>query len=168
MDAVVPWVRLLALIAPHYPKGGPKDGRPPMSLEMMLPVYFLPSWYALSGPMAEETLYVSAEREVAFSKDGKVWGVWRYKRSPGSFASRLNCAKPPRAASSTPSTRRSTGSFPWCAPRSSIRSAFSRASSAISRPATVGWPETVRNSSRYSRSVTCSWFDGGKAQRSVI
>jgi hypothetical protein len=27
MDAVVPWVGLLALIAPHYPKGGPKGGR---------------------------------------------------------------------------------------------------------------------------------------------
>ena len=24
MDAVVPWVRLLALIAPHYPKVGPE------------------------------------------------------------------------------------------------------------------------------------------------
>ena len=30
MDAVVPWTRLLALIAPHYPKTGPKGGRPPM------------------------------------------------------------------------------------------------------------------------------------------
>ena len=28
MDAVVPWGRLLALIAPHYPKAGPKGGRP--------------------------------------------------------------------------------------------------------------------------------------------
>ena len=34
MDAVVPWGRLLALIAPHYPKVGPKGGRPPMSLEI--------------------------------------------------------------------------------------------------------------------------------------
>ncbi len=33
MDAVEPWSRLLALIAPHYPKGGPKGGRPPMPLE---------------------------------------------------------------------------------------------------------------------------------------
>jgi hypothetical protein len=30
MDAVVPWGRLLALIVPHYPKVGPKGGRPPM------------------------------------------------------------------------------------------------------------------------------------------
>jgi len=59
MDVVVPCVRLLALIAPHYPKVGPKGGRPPMFLEMMLRVYFLQNWYALSDPMAEEMLYDS-------------------------------------------------------------------------------------------------------------
>jgi IS5 family transposase len=59
MEAVVPWGRLLALIAPHYPKVGPKGGRPPMPLETMLRVYFLQNWYALSDPMAEETLYDS-------------------------------------------------------------------------------------------------------------
>lgn len=57
MDAVVPWARLVALIAPHYFKAGPEGGRPPMPLETMLPVYFLQNWYALSDPMAEETLY---------------------------------------------------------------------------------------------------------------
>ena len=59
MDAVVPWARLLTLIAPHYPKMGPKGGRPPMPLETMLRVYFLQQWYELSDPMAEETLYDS-------------------------------------------------------------------------------------------------------------
>jgi transposase, IS5 family len=59
MDAVVPWGRLLALIEPHYPKVGPEGGRPPMPLETMLRVYFLQNWYALSDPMAEETLYDS-------------------------------------------------------------------------------------------------------------
>ncbi len=59
MDEVVPWGRMLALIAPHYPKVGSKGGRPPMPLEMMLRVYFLQNWYALSDPMAEETLYDS-------------------------------------------------------------------------------------------------------------
>jgi IS5 family transposase len=59
MDAVVPWGRLLGLIAPHYPKAGPRGGRPPMPLETMLRVYFLQNWYALSDPMAEETLYDS-------------------------------------------------------------------------------------------------------------
>ena len=59
MEAVVPWTRLLALIEPHYPKSGPKGGRPPMPLETMLRVYFLQQWYALSDPMAEEMLYDS-------------------------------------------------------------------------------------------------------------
>ena len=59
MDAVVPWDRLLALVAAHYPRTGPKGGRPPMPLETMPRVYFLQNWYALSDPMAEETLYDS-------------------------------------------------------------------------------------------------------------
>ncbi len=59
MEGVVPWRRLLVLIEPHYPKAGPKGGRPPMPLESMLRVYFLQNWYALSDPMAEEMLYDS-------------------------------------------------------------------------------------------------------------
>ena len=59
MEAVVPWGRLLGLITPHYPKAGPKGGRPPMPIETMLRVYFLQNWYALSDPMAEEMLYDS-------------------------------------------------------------------------------------------------------------
>jgi IS5 family transposase len=59
MEAVVAWTRLRALIEPYYPKAGPKGGRPPMPLETMLRVYFLQNWYALSDPMAEETLYDS-------------------------------------------------------------------------------------------------------------
>ena len=39
MDQVVPWARLLKLIAPHYPKAG--NGRAPMPLETMLRIYFL-------------------------------------------------------------------------------------------------------------------------------
>ena len=38
MEVVVPWDRLLGLIAPHNPKVGPKGGRPPMPLETMLRV----------------------------------------------------------------------------------------------------------------------------------
>ena len=34
MEVVVPWGRLLGLIAPQYPKAGPKGGRPPMPLEI--------------------------------------------------------------------------------------------------------------------------------------
>jgi IS5 family transposase len=59
MEAVVPWTRLLSLIEPHYPKAGPQGGRPPMPLETMLRVHFLQNWYALSDPMAEESLYDS-------------------------------------------------------------------------------------------------------------
>lgn len=52
MDAVVPWMRLQALIEPRYLKAGLKGGRPPMSLETMLCIYFLQNWYALSDPTA--------------------------------------------------------------------------------------------------------------------
>ncbi len=41
LDAVVRWSRLLALIEPHYPKAGPKGGRPPMPLDTILRMYFL-------------------------------------------------------------------------------------------------------------------------------
>ena len=59
MDVVVPWARLQALIEPHYPKVGPKGGRPPMPLETKLRIYLLQNCYALNDPMAEETLYDS-------------------------------------------------------------------------------------------------------------
>ena len=59
MEAVVPWSRLTSLIEPHYPKAGPLGGRPPMPLEVMLRVYCLQQWYALSDPAAEEALYDS-------------------------------------------------------------------------------------------------------------
>lgn len=59
MEAVVPWTRLLALIDPHYPKMGAKGGRPTIPLEVMLRIYCLQQWYALSDPMAEESLYDS-------------------------------------------------------------------------------------------------------------
>jgi transposase, IS5 family len=55
MDDVVPWVRLSALIEPHYPKVG--NGRRPYPLETMLRIYFLQQWYQLSDPGAEEALY---------------------------------------------------------------------------------------------------------------
>jgi transposase, IS5 family len=58
MDAVVPWARLVALIAPYYPKqDGP--GRPPLGLEKMLRMYFLQQWFNLSDPQAEDAIYDS-------------------------------------------------------------------------------------------------------------
>jgi len=55
MDAVMPWVKLVALIEPHYPKAG--KGRQPMPLERMLRVYFMQQWFNLSDPQAEDSLY---------------------------------------------------------------------------------------------------------------
>jgi IS5 family transposase len=57
MEAVVPWKRLCALIAPHYPKLG--NGRPPIPLERMVRIHFLQHWFNLSDPAAEEALYES-------------------------------------------------------------------------------------------------------------
>ena len=58
MDAVMPWSELLALVAPHYSKGD--TGRKPVGLEIMLRVYFLQQWFALSDPAVEDALYESA------------------------------------------------------------------------------------------------------------
>jgi IS5 family transposase len=57
MNAVIPWARIMGLIAPHYPTDG--LGRPRRDLEMMLRVYFLQQWFNLSDPQAEESLYDS-------------------------------------------------------------------------------------------------------------
>lgn len=57
MNQVIPWMELVALVAPHYPTAG--QGRPPMPLERMLRVYFLQQWFELSDPAAEDGLYDS-------------------------------------------------------------------------------------------------------------
>ena len=57
MEQVVPWGRLLGLIEPHYPKGSPAGGRPPLPMERMFRIYCLQQWYNLSDPGAEEALY---------------------------------------------------------------------------------------------------------------
>lgn len=59
MDRVVPWAELCALIEPHYPKGSPEGGRPPIALERMLRIYFLQQWFNLSDPAVEDALYDS-------------------------------------------------------------------------------------------------------------
>lgn len=59
MEQVVPWARLCALLEPHYPKGSPSGGRPPLPLERMFRIYCLQQWYNLSDPGAEEALYDS-------------------------------------------------------------------------------------------------------------
>jgi transposase, IS5 family len=66
MEQVLPWRRLHALIEPHYPKGNPSGGRPPLPLERMFRIYCLQQWYNLSDPSAEDALYDSiAMREFA-------------------------------------------------------------------------------------------------------
>ena len=55
MDQIVPWSRLVELIAPYYPSG--ERGRPPVGLERMLRLYCLQHWYNLSDPALEEALY---------------------------------------------------------------------------------------------------------------
>lgn len=55
MDAVVPWSRLEALIAPHYPTAG--QGRKPYPLGTMLRIHFLQHWYGYSDPAMEEALH---------------------------------------------------------------------------------------------------------------
>ena len=57
MDGVIPWTRLLGLIAPHYPKAG--NGRQPLGMEKMLRIYFLQQWFNLSDPQAEDAIYDS-------------------------------------------------------------------------------------------------------------
>lgn len=57
MEQVVPWVRLVTLLTPFYPKG--ERGRPPMGVEKMLRVYFLQQWYALADEALEDALYDS-------------------------------------------------------------------------------------------------------------
>jgi IS5 family transposase len=56
MAAVVPWAKLEALIAPHYPKLGPQGGRRPYPLAVMLRIYCLQQWYNLSDPGAGSAL----------------------------------------------------------------------------------------------------------------
>ena len=53
-EEVIPWAQLLAVIAPHYPKG--ERGRPPIGLERMLRAYFLQQWYALADEALEDAL----------------------------------------------------------------------------------------------------------------
>lgn len=55
MDRVVPWARLEARIAPHYPKPG--RGRRPYRLSVMLRVHFLQHWFGYSDPAMEDALH---------------------------------------------------------------------------------------------------------------
>ena len=55
MEELVPWARVVAVIAPHYPKG--ERGRPPIGIERMLRIYFLQQWYGLADEALEDAIY---------------------------------------------------------------------------------------------------------------
>jgi IS5 family transposase len=57
MDAVVPWLRLVTVIEPTYPRLAAKGGRPPFPIETMLRIHFMQQWFALSDPGMEEALH---------------------------------------------------------------------------------------------------------------
>jgi len=60
MDRVVPWAEVCAVIEPHYPRGSPEGGRPPIPLERIVRIYFMQQWFNLSDPAMEDALYDSA------------------------------------------------------------------------------------------------------------
>ena len=55
MNLVVPWSKLLSLIAPHAPRA--KTGRPPFELVTMLRIHFWQQGLGLSDLAMEEALF---------------------------------------------------------------------------------------------------------------
>jgi IS5 family transposase len=55
MQRVVPWPKLVDLIAPYAPEG--RTGRPPFPVEMLLRIHFMQQWFNLSDPAMEEALH---------------------------------------------------------------------------------------------------------------
>ena len=56
MERCIPWEGLLAVIEPHYPRGGRRGGQP-IGLEVMLRIYLMQQWFGLSDPLMEDSLY---------------------------------------------------------------------------------------------------------------
>ena len=52
MERIIPWRDVLAVIEPHYPKGG--RGRPPVGVERMLRMLLIQQWYNLSDEGVED------------------------------------------------------------------------------------------------------------------
>ena len=70
MERVVPWVALVQIVAPYYPKA--KTGRPPFGIETMLRIHYLQQWFGLSDPAMEEALHdVPLYREFAKLDDAQ-------------------------------------------------------------------------------------------------
>ena len=58
IESVIPWQKLLDVIAPRYRKGG-KTGRPSIPLERLLRMYLVQQCFALSDEGTEDALYDS-------------------------------------------------------------------------------------------------------------
>ena len=56
MERCIPWKGLLAVIEPHYPRGGRRGGQP-IGLAVMLRIYLMQQWFGLSDPLMEDSLY---------------------------------------------------------------------------------------------------------------
>ena len=64
MEHVVPWMVLVQIVEPYYPKS--KTGRPPFGISTMLRIHYLQQWFGLSDPAMEEALHdVPLYREFA-------------------------------------------------------------------------------------------------------
>ena len=57
MDVLLPWDEWAALVKPFYPAGS--RGRKPQSIERMLRMFMLKTWFDLSDLAAEEEIYDS-------------------------------------------------------------------------------------------------------------
>ena len=57
MDDIVPWPHIISLVQPYYYSG--RFGRPPTSLEVILRMYFLQTWFSLSDEGLEDSIYDS-------------------------------------------------------------------------------------------------------------
>jgi len=57
MQEILPWDEIVALVEPHYFKGG--RGRPPIGAETMVRMYLLQSWFSLSDEGVEDAIYDS-------------------------------------------------------------------------------------------------------------
>lgn len=56
MELVIPWLKLISLIEPYYPKTG-KRGRQPKGLEIMFRIHCMQHWFSYSDRQMEDALY---------------------------------------------------------------------------------------------------------------
>ena len=57
MQEIIPWDEWVSLIEPFYPQG--ERGRPPREFLLMLKLYLLQCWFALSDEGTEDAIYDS-------------------------------------------------------------------------------------------------------------